>query len=220
MLVALLGLTILVIHFGTDINVRYIVSDPSETALLPEYTGAYSHLGVLVLWTAAVTSILTGAVIRGHPKEERLSSFFVQLGVLTGWLAADDLFMWHEFMGLAMARAIGADDIATRRSQLEGIVVLIYGLLWIWWILRYWPVIRNTDYLLLLLTLGSLAASGLVDIGTYVILALRPRDLWAETTVAVGEEMFKLLGMFFVLVYVIRTAFPVIRRFAEPPAPA
>lgn len=83
-LIAMLGLTILAIHFGTDINVRYIVSDPSETALLPEYTGAYSHLGVLVLWTAAVTSILTGAVIRGHPNEEHLSSFFVQLGVLTG----------------------------------------------------------------------------------------------------------------------------------------
>lgn len=128
--------------------------------------------------------------------------------------------MWHEFLGLAMARAIGADDIATRRSQLEGIVVLVYGLLWIWWILRYWQVIGKTDYLLLLLTLGSFAASSLIDIGTYVIPALDPQELRAETTVAIGEKMFKLLGMFFMLVYVLRTAFPVIRRSAEPPASA
>ncbi len=119
-----------------------------------------------------------------------------------------------------MARAIGANDIAARRSQLEGIVVLVYGLLWFWWILRYWQVTRKTDYLLLMLTLGSFAASGLIDIGTYVIPALDPQELWAETTVAIGEEMFKLLGMFFMLVYVIRTAFPMIRRSAEPPAPA
>lgn len=75
-LISMLGLTVMAIHFGTDINVRYIVSDPSETALLPEYTGAYSHLGVLVLWTAAVISMLTGIIIRGHPDEKRRSLFF------------------------------------------------------------------------------------------------------------------------------------------------
>lgn len=128
--------------------------------------------------------------------------------------------MWHEFMGLAMAQAIGADDIATRRSQLEGIVVVVYGVLWVWWILRYWQVVHKTDYLLLLMILGSFGTSGVIDIGAYVVPALDPQALWAETTLAIGEEMVKLLGMFLVLVYVIRTAFPLIRRSNEPPTSA
>lgn len=206
-----LAAVILLVHFTTDVNVRIIVSDPAETALLPEYAGAYSHLGVLVLWTAGVISVVAGVVTRGRRPVDHMSSLFIGLGVLICWLAADDLFMWHEWIGLALARLAGATDVHGMRTQLEAVVFAVYGLACLAWAARFRRILARTDVLLLLLAVVCFGLSMGIDVGTYMFPSFVPDELWAETTLAVAEEKLKLAGTFVMLAYVLRIAIPVIR---------
>jgi hypothetical protein len=213
-LVFSLGVVILIVYATTHINVHHLVADPSEIAFLPEYTGVYSYLGVLVLWTAAVLSVVAGYLVRGVQEFKGFSLFFRTFGVLLGWLAADDLFMWHEWAGLVMAQAIGAEDVGTARSGLEVVVFAIMGAVWLAWLIRFRKRIMQTEYLLLAVALAALGLSVLVDLAPYVVPSLEPQSFRMQTTIAILEELLKLAGIFLLFAYVLRMAITVIRRIS------
>lgn len=210
--IVVLGAIILIVYYTTHINVHHLVADPSEIAFLPEYTGVYSYLGVLILWTAAVLSVVTGSIVRGAAAVGRISAFFLTFGLLLGWLAADDLFMWHEWAGLLIAQAIGADDVGSARSRLEAIVFAIMGAVWIVWLVRFRRTILSTEYLLLLAAFAGFGLSVLIDLSGYVFPALEPETVRMRTTVAILEELLKMTGILFMLAYVVRMAAPVFRQ--------
>lgn len=212
---AVMGTMLVLIYYRTDINPHHLVADPSEIGFLPEYTGAYSYLGVLALWTAGVLSVLTGVIVRGRGALGRHAGFHISLGLLLGLLAADDLFMLHEWAGLLMAEAIGADDVGFMRSRLEGVVFAGIGLLWLAWLFGYRRALLRTEYVLLGLGLLAFGASVVLDMSTYVFPQLEPDSPRRRLFLALLEEMLKLAGIFLMLAYTLRMAVDQFRRVVD-----
>lgn len=198
----LLGGVVMGVHFATDIDVNLLLADPAELVSLPAYTGAYTYIGAVALFAALAICLFTASVTKTDDGGPIGTSFLVSLGVLAAWLGLDDLFMFHEWAGLAIAETAGMDD-AGARSRLEGVVFGAYGLAWLAWIGMFRQTIRHTSFILLLLALGCLAASIAVDVGMFLFPRIIPDTPWMPTTLAVAEEMLKLTGILFLLAYAV-----------------
>lgn len=216
--VGVLGAVILGVNFLTHIDVELLISDPAEKGHLPAYTGMYTYAGSFALLVAGAVCVFTAVVLRGRPGAWPGESFLLLLGALVAWLGIDDLFMFHEWSGLAIAELAGRGDEPGARSRLESIVFVAYAVIWFLWIARYWRVIRDTAYVLLGLTLGFLAASVAIDIGLYLFPEVLPDTAWMPTTIAVAEEMLKLTGAFLAFAYVWETCVGAVRWVIEAKA--
>lgn len=191
--VFLLGLVILIIYYTTDVNVRLILSDPAETALLPEYAGLYSSIGVLVLWTAAIFGFVSAGFGRFNVPSQR--RFLLSYSVIIGFLALDDLLMFHEWAGLLLARGFGANDLANARSALEAIVFAVYVFVILVWMWKSRAQIWHSPWPLMLLGGVGFAASIGLDLAPYVISSLENQPMRIETMIAVAEDLLKMLGI-------------------------
>ena len=191
--VILLGVVILVIYYTTDVNVRIILSDPAETALLPEYAGLYSSIGVLVLWTAAIFGFVSAGFGRFRAPSQR--RFLLGYSVIIGFLALDDLLMFHEWGGLILARWSGAEDGGTARSALEAIVFAVYVCVILVWMWKSRIQIWHSPWPLMLL--GGLGFAGSIglDLAPYLISSLEDQPMRIETMLAVAEDLLKMLGI-------------------------
>lgn len=214
-LIILMGSGILAIHFSTHIDVNLLLSDPAEVAHLPGYTGIYTYVGAFALLTGGAIAFFAAMLLRGRPDVGPTVPFLVSLGVLLAWLGLDDLFMFHEWAGLAIAEHVGRADEPGARSQLEGVVFGAYAVIWLAWIGWYWRTIRETAFMLLLLTLASFGISVVIDVGMFVFPSLVPDTAWMPTTLAVTEEMLKLTGIFFAFAYVWDTSMRAVRRVID-----
>ena len=192
-IVFLLGVVILLIYYTTDVNVRVILSDPAETALLPEYAGLYSSIGVLVLWTAAVLGFVSTRFGWFSTPEHR--RFLLTYSVIIGFLALDDLLMIHEWGGLILARLSNAEDIGKTRSALEAFVFAVYILVILAWAWSYRVRIFQTPWPLMALGGLGFAASIGLDLAPYVITALENQPQRTETVLAVAEDLLKMVGI-------------------------
>jgi hypothetical protein len=204
--VMVLGLIIVLIHFSTNVNVRIILDDVAESGRLPEYAGWYSAFGVIALWSSAVFVFVAsryGAFQSGSRRR-----FLVTYALIIGLLALDALLLFHEWIGLKLVHMTETDKNAATRSRLESIVFAVYVLIavvWAWWsreqILKSpWP----------LLTLGILrfGASISLDLLPYLV---DVRSIVVETTLAVLEELLKLVGIGGLAVYGYLLAVPHLR---------
>lgn len=191
--VFLLGVVILVIYYSSHVNVRVILSDPAETALLPEYAGLYSSIGVIVLWTAAIVGFVSSRF--GEFVSQAHRTFLATYAGIIGFLALDDLFMIHEWGGLILARISGASDIASARSALEALVFALYIFAFVVWMWKYRVRIWNSPWPLLALGGLGFAASIGLDLAPYILPSLENQPLRIETLLAVAEDLFKMVGI-------------------------
>lgn len=191
--VFLLGVIILIIYYTTDVNVRVILDDPSETALLPEYAGLYSNIGVIVLWTSAIVGLVSAKFGRFRSRDSR--RFLIAYSGIIAFLAMDDLLMFHESGGLILARMTNTDDLARTRSALESIVFAVYILVILVWAWKFKDQIWRSPWPLLVLGGLGFAASIGLDLAPYVIPALEGQPMRVETTMAVAEDLLKMLGI-------------------------
>jgi hypothetical protein len=145
LIVIVLGSFIVVIHFATDVDVNLFLSDPAEKAFLPFYTGSYTYIGAFALLSVLTVCLFTVSMMTDSGSGVITRMFLVTLGVLAAWLGLDDLFMFHEWAGLAMAELTSQDDIAGARSRLEGIVFIAYGIAWLGWAAWYRAAVRATS---------------------------------------------------------------------------
>jgi len=206
------GMVILIVYATTHVNVHHLVADPAEIAALPEYTGIYSHIGILTLWAAAVVAIVT-SIVAARPQPHQLPAAFLRsLSALLALLAVDDLLMLHEWAGLLLSETSPAREQDWSRSQLEAVVFAVIGILWLLWLIRFRRVILRTDYLLLAAAILAFGASVAIDLGMYVFPSLDPETLRWQTTVAVLEEMAKLTGIILLFAYTVRMCMGVIHR--------
>lgn len=188
-----MGVIVLLVHFTTHVNVREIMSDPAETALLPEYAGLYSYIGVLLLWTGAVVGFIASKYGAFRTLDER--RFVGSFAVIAGLVAIDDLFMVHEWVGLKLAQWTNANDIEQARSALEAVVFAVYilaGLSWVW--IKRHNILRSPWSLFALGVIGF-AGSITLDLAPYVFDQMKNVNLRVETTMAVAEDMAKLVGI-------------------------
>ena len=189
----ILGAVIVLVHFATDVNVRIILSDPAETALLPEYAGWYSHIGVLVLWASSIFGLVSS---RFGSFQSGVGRRFVRsFAVILGLIARDDLFLIHEWLGLKLAQLTKASDIASARSALEAIVFASYIAIGAFWVWAYRSSILRGPWPLF--ALGGLGFGGsiLLDLLPYVADVFEPDSLIVETSMAVLEDLLKLVGI-------------------------
>jgi hypothetical protein len=127
-----------------------LMRDPVSIAELPPYTGALSNVGVLLWCGAAAISTFTALLIRSTRGRTRPAALLLWGACLTLLLMLDDLFTVHEAAAFHL-------DIP------DSVVVGLYAVLAFSYVVAFARDIARTDYLVLLISLGFLAASVVVD---------------------------------------------------------
>lgn len=115
------------------------------------YFGLFSNLGIMI-WTAASAVCLFSAIcLLKSPRVAKEYAMFASVaGIFTGWLMLDDAFLVHE----KVFPAFGIPQTIT---------ILIYLALCGLYVWNFQKLLRDTRYGLLLLALGFLGASVLID---------------------------------------------------------
>lgn len=158
--------------------IGHLTRDIAAVANVHPLTGFLSSLGIL-LWAASATVWLFAAYVQRARQPNRSPGFLVFPGLLSAYLALDDLFELHE---LVAPRYLGVPEEAI--YALLGAALGVY--LW-----RYRERLRERHGELLLLALAALAASVAVDAGL---------DAWLWRLgewVLLVEDGFKWLGICF-----------------------
>jgi hypothetical protein len=161
-----------------QVPIGHMTRDIAAVANVHPLTGVLSSLGI-VLWAASATVWLFAAYVQRARQPNESSGLLVLPGLLSAYLAIDDLFEFHE---LIAPRYLGVPEEVT--YALLGAAVGVY--LW-----RYRERLRERHGELLLLALASLAASVGVDAGL---------DVWLWRLgewVLLIEDGFKWLGICF-----------------------
>ena len=214
-LIVLAGIILIMLHYNSDENVTMLVKDPREFTGLPFRAGVYSNLGLLLLWSAAVISFVFGVLLSRSAQWREMAGMLITFAILHGCLAIDDLLLIHEEIGLLISMAIGTDEIVERRSQLEGVVLVVYGVIWLVWAWRYRSVILSTAWTLLALGMAGFVGSATVDVGSYLFPEYIPWTPWMPTLLDLADEMLKLSAYLMLAAWTWRTASAVWERFGN-----
>ena len=165
----------------SDISLRSIFQDPSQTAGIGPLTGAMSHVGVLLWWAAAVIALFAAYLLRGLPARQDARRFLVGAGFIGCYLAIDDLFLLHE--------AVLNKNMPLPQPGILAIMALVIAVYFI----AFRTFVRTTAWPLLLIAgamfAGSLAIDLVENLGVFL-------DAWKPPSYIVFvEESFKWLGI-------------------------
>ena len=108
-----------------SIPVGHFTRDPLQMLHQPPYLGLVSHLGTLMWWTGGSVGVFAAAVLRGAPAGEKTRLFLLWAGILTLWVAVDDLFMLHEVV------------IPQMFHVREQIIYILYGFVAVYCAIRF-----------------------------------------------------------------------------------
>jgi hypothetical protein len=140
-----------------DVAFSDLADDPMSITGGHPLTGALSHLGVLVWWTGATAALFGGGILWRMGREGTASRFLLGAGLITVYLAIDDLFMLHE--GLLR------EYTPLPQPVILGLMVLVIGL----FLGLSRTFIRTTHWALLIfagvLMFGSLGIDFISDFG-------------------------------------------------------
>ncbi|MHB0776580.1 hypothetical protein [Halomonas sp. WWR20] len=139
------------IHLYKDVPVELMMQDPSAAAGVPVYIGFMSQLGIF-FWVAAATSCLfSGLVLLRQKGERRIYRFMLVSGMFCLMLAADDIFMLHE-------------HVIPRAGVPETAVFSFYALAMLTYLVGFFPLLINTRFWLLGISLSFSAVSIVMDL--------------------------------------------------------
>ena len=146
----LVAATLVAVIGGVDVG--SIVRDPASVLDGHPLVGALSQLGVIIWWVTASVCLFSFLVALKWGAPRATLVFLLTSGLLTAWLAVDDQFLIH-------------DDLASRYLGLrERHVMAVLLVLAAGWFLANLRVIRRTEWGLLAVSLGLLAASIATDL--------------------------------------------------------
>jgi hypothetical protein len=114
------------------------------------YLGLFSNLGV-VLWTAAAAICLFAASELTGGTDRQARQLLLYAGCFTLLLMLDDLFMLHENY---------ADDV----------IYIVYGLGLLYYVIRFFRLIRRLDIVLFALTIPLFGNAVLLDLAPWRLL--------------------------------------------------
>ncbi len=187
----LIAVTLGSIRSGTPIHT--LMRDPLAVAEFHPLTGLVSNLGVILWSTCAAVCLFAGAVVsRTGPR--KVFAFLLCSGLLTLLVLLDDLFQFHESLAV---HYLGLDQ----RSVLAGYVILTFA-----YLVVFQRRIREFAWIHLLVALGLLATSVLIDETGWWIWTLQP---WEGHFV---EDSIKFLGIAAWMGYFVHAAFVVLTR--------
>jgi hypothetical protein len=196
--VAFLVVTVAV-HLVGGVSFGEITREPSVTLDGPPLTGVQSNLGVLILWTGAVVSLSAYAILRATPKPHAAVDFHLWAGLITGYLAMDDLLLLHDDI---FVDVLGQSEVRT---------MVVYALVIGAFLLRYRrSILSSRSVSLLGVAALLLAASFVID---------RLADLWADQELRLfTEDALKLVGITSWTAYFIRRGYYAVAMFVAAPA--
>lgn len=157
--------------------------DPGASYDFHPITGIVSNIGILFWCSTAAICLFCSAMLYKNGNIKR-RKFLMFSGLLTLMLLLDDFFMLHEF-------------IIPRYFHIsEKVTYVIYMVLVLVYLYKFYELIKKTEYPFLLLALGFFALSVLSD----VFLLQRGWEYLAE-------DGFKLLGIASWSLFYMRTSF-------------
>jgi hypothetical protein len=182
-----------IVCWKTGIPFSDLTRDTSEILHVPFYLGVLSHLGILV-WSASAALCLFAAAA-GPPqsefKERRL--YLVAAGLLTLWLALDDLLTLHEIV------------LPNLLSVRQRMVIAAYIVIVFLFLFRFRKVILKTEFPILVAAFGFFGVSVVAD-------AIQSRfTIPAQHYVEDGSKLMGIVGW---TVYFARTAWRHVRERA------
>ena len=146
----------------------------------PSYFGLISNLGILLWAGTAAICVLASLVFNTRPQCRYLASFFLCGGLLSGWLALDDLYQIHE----------------RTPDPVEVMIFAAYALFVLAYLVAFRRVIAASGSVLIGLSLAFFAVSVVVDS------LLAPGSLWQR----VGEDGSKFMGIHLWAIFHLRAA--------------
>ena len=159
----------------SSVEASVFMRDATAAAGVPFYFGAVSMLGIIMWCCAAAVCLLTYYVLFKSDQQQHARGFFLWSGLLGGFLALDDAFLFHEtvwptYLGLP-----------------SRLLFAVYGIAFLSILGVYWRHFLKSDFLLLLTGGGFLAASVLVDVSVDASVRFYQADFW--------EDGLKFLGI-------------------------
>ena len=165
-----------------------LTRDAAATLDGPWYTAALSNATVVMTSAGAAIAIFSATLLDRRGRGS-VKGFLLALGLLVGFIAADDLLMLHE----TVLPALGI-----RASLLFAVYALaLLGILWFW----REAVLGATDYVFLVLAGLALGVSAVVD-SVFTDEGLLELPFSGELI----EDPAKILGMVFMTFYLVLTA--------------
>jgi hypothetical protein len=169
----LLVVTLPVLHTITRQPMSYFTRDPAAVLHGKFYVGLLSNTGI-VLWAATTAITLLGASILHRSAGHGFAARFLRhAGLLSLILMLDDLLQFHETVFPVHLRIP------------EKLVLSIYAVLALTLLVRFWPLIIRSRYVLLLVSAVFLSMSVVID-----LIYSTPTEMSF-----LFEDGFKLLGI-------------------------
>jgi hypothetical protein len=132
------------------ISMAAMTRDVTAIANIHPFSGILSNLGIL-LWCAAASICAFGAMILRNVKPRDTFWFLLSSALLSAYLLFDDFFLFHEDLA---SRYLGLD---------ENVVFVALGIAVSAYLIAFRRVILRTTFGVLLLALGFLATSVVID---------------------------------------------------------
>ena len=150
-LVALLPLVLIaIVSLKREISPGLLTRDPTAIGGIHPLSGALSNLGILLWWTSAIIWIGSAYLLRSVCIMSGYR-FAISSGLLSAYLALDDLFQFHDIIG---PEYIGISENAV--YLILAITIAVY-------VATFWRQIFRRDGVLLLLSFGLLGVSTMMD---------------------------------------------------------
>ena len=128
-----------------------LTNDPSEIGGLPAYAGFLSQIGIFFWSASATVCFFCVTVLPRHTDRHHLKRFLLISGLLTLFLGLDDTFLLHEsvfpYFGIPEKFVFGS----------YGAFVLLY-------LFRFYPLILETEFVLMAIALFFFGVSIILDL--------------------------------------------------------
>ena len=172
-----------------DIPIYKFMSDPSSITNVSPFIGIISNFGVLLWCTSAVICLFSWIILNHRSYETEFSKFILCSGLMTVLLLIDDFFRLHEYI---FPKILGLP---------EKIVIMGYGTLTLFGLIKFRKCILKTEFLILLVAIGFFGLSLIVDSFQNDI-----EQLVGQWRI-LFEDGFKLLGIVSWLGYFLRSCY-------------
>ena len=133
-----------------DKPASFLTRDPASIASQPVNFGLLSNIGVL-FWCVAATVCLFSYWALWQLARRRPPLLLLSAGLFTTLLLLDDLFLFHE-------------RLYPRFLFGETVAMLLYAAIALGIVGRFWRTIRRSEFIFLILALGFLGLSVIVDL--------------------------------------------------------
>lgn len=172
-----------------DIPIYKFMRDPSSITNVSPFIGIISNFGVLLWCTSAAICLFSWIILSHRSYETEFSKFILCSGLMTVLLLIDDFFRLHEYI---FPKFLGLP---------EKIVIMGYGTLILFGLIKFRKCILKTEFLILLAAIGFFGLSLIVDLFQNDI-----EQLVGQWRI-LFEDGFKLLGIVSWLGYFLRSCY-------------